>query len=153
MAQNRKGSLLAIQAGLGIVIVILTYFLYDSITTPWEAIEREQELTESTRARMNEVRVALRYFEETNDRFPPSLDSLPIFVAADSILQVNPDSVFGRPFDRANFMMSARGGGRFHYALNDTGRVKIYFLKDPDSDDFIGSVEPDITALHAASWE
>ena len=153
MPQKRKASLLAIQFGLGIVIVALTYFLYDSITSPWEEIEREQQLTSQTRARMNQVRIALRRFEEVNDRFPGGIDSLRAFIAADSIIGLNPDSVFGGSFDPSTFMTSARGGGMFRYALNDTGRVDVYWLKDPDSDDHIGSTEPDITALHAASWE
>jgi hypothetical protein len=66
---------------------------------------------------------------------------------------VNPDSFFHGPFDPNEFLKSARSGARFHYALNDTGRVKVYYLKDPDSDDHIGSIEPDISRLHAGSWE
>ena len=153
MAQKRKTSLLAIQFGLGIVIVVLAYFLYDSITSPWEAIEREQQVTNQTRARMNQVRIALRRFEQAYDRFPGSVDSLRAFVATDSVLSSDPDSIFGGSFDPSTFLMSARGGGMFEYALNDTGHVEVYWLKDPDSDDYIGSTESDITALHAASWE
>ena len=153
MAQKRKASLIAIQIVLGIVIVVLAYFLYDSITSPWEAIEREQRLTEQTRTRMNQVRIALRRFEEANDRFPGTLDSLTAFVATDSLLNLNPDSIFGEDFDRSSYTASARSGSVFQYAVNDTGRVSIYLLKDPDSEDYIGSAEPDITQLHAASWE
>ena len=153
MAQKRKASLLAIQAGLGVVILVLGYFLYNSITEPWEEIEREQRLTDQTRARMNQVRVALRRFEEANDRFPGSLDSLVAFVSMDSLLSLNPDSIFGESFDANQFLRSARSGSMFRYAVNDTGRVEIYLLEDPDSQDHIGSAQPDITALHAASWE
>ncbi len=153
MPEKRKSSLIAIQIGLGIVIVVLTYVLYDSITAPWEAVQKEQRLTDLTRARMNQVRIALRHFEDVNDRFPGSIDSLVTFVAEDSLATSNPDSFFHGAFELREFMNSARSGTRFQYALNDTGRVKIYHLKDPDSDDYIGSIEPDISFLHAASWE
>jgi hypothetical protein len=153
MAQKRKPKLVAIQIGLGIVIVVLTYFLYDSITSPWEAVMEEQRLTDATRTRMNQVRIALRHFDEENDRFPGSIDSLTTFVTTDSVMTLNPDSVFHGSFDVNSFLTSARSGAAFEYVLNDTGRVAVYLLKDPDSDDHIGSREPDISALHAASWE
>lgn len=153
MAKKSKGSLIAIQAGLAVVILILAYFLYDAITSPWAVIEREQAITRETRERMNDVRIALRHFEETNGRFPKTVDSLALFVRTDSILAANPDSMFGAGFRPDSFLYSARSGTMFEYILNDTSRVKIYFLKDPDSDDHIGSAEPDITQLHAASWE
>lgn len=153
MAQKRKASLIAIQLALGIVILILAYFLYDSITSPWEQIEREERLTEETRARMGDVRIALRRYEEVHDHFPKSLDSLITFVRTDSLLSANPDSVFGETFDPNAFFRSARSGDSLRYTLNDTSRVEIYLLEDPDSDDYIGSAEPDITEIHAASWE
>lgn len=153
MAQKTKGSLLAIQAGLAVVILVLTYFLYDAITAPWAAIEQEQELTAETRRRMDDVRVALRFFEETNGRFPGSVDSLAVFVSTHPVLRANPDSVFGSTFRPDSFLYSARSARMFQYVLNDTSRVKIYLLRDPDSEDHIGSDQPDITQLHAASWE
>lgn len=153
MQEKRKSSLIVIQIGLGIVIVALTYFLYVSITAPWEAVQQEKRLTDLTRARMNQVRMALRHFEELNDRFPGSIDSLVSFVTEDSLMNVNQDSFFHGNFDLNEFLNSPRSGARFQYALNDTGRVKVYYLKDPDSDDYIGSIEPDISKLHAGSWE
>lgn len=153
MAKQSKGSLIAIQAGLAVVILVLAYFLFDAITSPWAAIEREQALTNRTRTRMDNVRVALRRFEEENQRFPKSIDSLAMFVRSDSILASNPDSIFGSSFNPDSFLYSPRSGRMFEYSLNDTSRVKIYLLKDPDSDDHIGSALPDITQLHAASWE
>ncbi len=153
MALQRKARLLIIQIGLGLVIVVLTYFLYDSITAPWEAIQRDLQLTVDTRSHMSQVRVALRRYYEVNGRFPHSLDSLETFVAADSIINLNPDSMFGGSFDASLFLTSARSGAMFEYSVNDTSRVKIYLLKDPDSDDAIGSAEPDITELHASTWE
>ena len=76
-----------------------------------------------------------------------------IWVRADSTIQANPDSVFGASFNLDSLFFSPRTGSRFLYTLNDTGRVKIYYLKDPDTDDHIGSESPDVTQLNAASWE
>lgn len=148
---KKKTSVLATQIGLGVVIAVLTFFLYDSITAPWAAVQYEKSLTALTRTRMDQVRISLRRFNEVHRRFPQTVDSLAQFVQADSILQSNLDSTLGVGFDIDSFLVSARGG-RFKYALNDTGRVKIYYLQDPASDDEIGSIEPDISLLHAASW-
>ena len=153
MPEKRKSNLVAVQIGLGLVIVVLASFLYDSITAPWEAVQAEQRLTDTTRARMNQVRIALRHFDDANDGFPSTIDSLILYVREDSILNLNPDSVFQGPFDLGEFVTSPRSGTRFHYAVNDTGRVAVYYLKDPDSGDYIGSTEPDISRLHAGSWE
>lgn len=153
MAKQTKSSLIIIQAGLAIVILVLAYFLYDAITSPWAAIKQEQAVTAQTRGRMDNVRVALRYFDETNGKFPSSLDSLALFVRMDSILAAKPDSIFGPGFRPDSFLYSPRSKRMFEYVLNDTSRVKIYLLKDPDSEDHIGSDQPDITQLHAASWE
>jgi len=153
MPEKRKSGLVAIQIGLGLVIVVLAYFLYDSITAPWEVVQAEHRLIDATRARMNQVRIALRHFDDANDRFPSSLDSLILYVSEDSIINLNPDSIFLGPFDLREFATSPRSETRFHYSLNDTGRVSVYYLKDPDSDDYIGAMEPDISRLHAGSWE
>ena len=101
MAQ-KKTSVLAIQLGLGVVIAVLIFFLYDSITSPWEAVKKEEALTELTRTRMDYVRIALRRFDEVNDRFPQSVDSLDQFVRSDSILQIDPDSTMGMGFNAVN---------------------------------------------------
>ena len=145
---------IVIQIVLGLVILALCYWLYISITAPWDAIERERAVTAMTRDQMDKVRIALIRHERVEDRFPSSLDSLLIWMRQDSLIQANPDSVFevaGINIDSLFF--SPRTGSRFIYALNDTGRVKIYLLKDPDSDDQIGSETPDVTQLNAASWE
>lgn len=141
-----------LQVLLGIIIVVLGYWLYVSITEPWAVVEQERAMTEQTRERMDDVRSALIRYQRTNQRFPSSLDSLMIWVRQDSIIQVNQDSLFGGlSLDSLTF--SPRTGKRFEYALNDTGRVAVYLLKDPDSEDQIGSEAPDVTLLNAASWE
>ena len=145
---------IVIQIVLGLVIIALGYWLYISITEPWEAIERERAVTAMTRDQMDKVRIALIRHERVEDRFPGTLDSLLLWVRQDSIIQSNPDSVFGMVgFNLDSLLYSPRSGSRFLYSLNDTGRVKIYLLKDPDSDDQIGSETPDVTQLNAASWE
>jgi len=145
---------IVIQIVLGLVIIALGYWLYVSITEPWDAIERERAVTAMTRDQMDKVRIALIRHERVEDRFPGTLDSLMLWVGQDSLIQANPDSVFERAgINLDSLVFSPRTGARFIYALNDTGRVKIYLLKDPDSDDQIGSETPDVTQLNAASWE
>ena len=148
-----QGLKIVIQIVLGLVIIGLGYWLYASITEPWDAVEREREVTAMTRAQMDKVRIALIRHDRVEDRFPSTLDSLMIWLRADSLVQANPDTVFGGSLNLDSLFYSPRTGNRFVYALNDTGRVKIYLLKDPDSEDQIGSETPDVTQLNAASWE
>lgn len=144
----------AIQAVMAVVIVVLFVWLVESIIGPWRAVEREREITAMTQQRMSQVRLALVRYERTEDRFPGNLDSLMMWVRADSIIMSSPDSIFETVgFNLDSLIFSPRTGKEFIYALNDTGRVAIYLLKDPDTDDHIGSDIPDITLLNAASWE
>lgn len=152
MASSSQGLRAGIQIGLGIVIVALAYYLYVSITEPYEAIEREQEITEQTRQRMGYIRQALIQYERDTDRFPGSLDSLISYMRADTTF--SPDSLYqGEDVNLDSLLYSPRTGNAFEYTVNDTGAVDIYLLKDPDSEDQIGSTEPDPTELNAASWE
>ena len=149
---SSQGLRIAIQVLLGIAIIALVYWLYVSITAPWEAVERERAITAETRGQMNKVRLALISHERALDKFPSTLDSLVIWVRTDSATVANWDSLYGVNPD--SMLYSPRTGNRFLYTLIDTGRVAIYLLKDPDSDDQIGSTNPDdITTLNAASWE
>ena len=145
---------IALQAVMAVIIVVLCYFLYDSVTGPWAALEREQEITDQTRARMSQVRTALVLYEREEDRFPSTLDSLVLWVKQDTLINVNPDSVFDQfGFSADSLLYSPRTRNQFLYAVNDTGQVAVYYLKDPDSDDYIGTERPDISQLNAASWE
>jgi len=143
----------ALQLVLAIVIAGLAYFLYVSITEPYEAVEHRKEVTQMTRDRMSQVRAALGVFERANGRYPGTLDSLVMYVKTDSFVSTRTDSLFGAGFMPDSLPFSPRTGSRFEYALNDTGRVVIFLLQDPDSDDHIGSLRPDVTLLNAASWE
>lgn len=148
-----KGLRIAIQVVLAVVIVGLGWYLYVSITEPYAAVERQRELTQVTRSRMDNVRKALIRYEEQHERFPSTLDSLVMFVKQDSLFSLKGDSIFGEGFNADSLIVSPRTGKRFELAVNDTARVPTYLLGDPDSDDEIGSLVPDVTKLNAASWE
>jgi len=152
MATGRQITRIVLQIVLGVVIVILAYYLYLSITEPYEAVRREQALTRLTRDRMSDIRTALIRYELLYDHYPPTLDSLVAWIRQDSFMMAKADSIFGPGFILDSLIYSPRDG-KFEYVVNDTGRVEIYYLKDPASDDYIGSLEPDVTKLNAASWE
>ncbi len=153
MAFSSRALQLTIQAILGIVIVGLAFLLYDSITTPYEEVERRREVTEMTRARMNDVRQSLILYERANGRYVTSLDSLVMWFRTDSTMAASIDSLFGAGFDLDSLPYSPRTGNMFELAVNDTSRTHTYLLSDPDSGDFIGTLEADVTRLNAASWE
>ncbi len=153
MASNGRGSQIGLQILLSLVIIALAYFLYRSITDPWQEVREQERLTEETRARMTQIRTALIRYEGVNDRYTADLDSLVMFVKSDSLLRARPDSIFGIGFDADQLPISPRTGNRFVLAVNDTARVKTYLLEDPDSDDFIGTLAGDVTRLNASSWE
>lgn len=142
-----------IQVVLAIVIIVLSYVLYESITEPYERIERQQRLTELTRQRMSHIRTGLIQFSQRRDSFPDSLNVLVSFIRDDSVLMANQDSIFGEPINLDSLLYSPRTGKRFQYTVNDTGRVETYLLQDPDSDDQIGTLSGDVTQTNAASWE
>ncbi len=152
-ASSRSAGTLLIQILLGIVILGLGYLLYQSIREPYKEVERQKALTELTRSRLDHVRVVLRNYENQNDRFPSTLDSLMMYVRATPAISRQLDSLAGTSVNLDSMFHSPRNGQRFEYAVNDTSRVKVYYLKDPATGDEIGSREPDITLLHAANWE
>lgn len=142
-----------VQVVLGIVIIGLAYFLYYSITEPYDRIERRQRMTEMTRNRMSDIRTALIDYERDSASFPDTLSLLRRHIEDDSVLSTRQDSVFGEPLNLDSLFYSPRSGKPFQYAVNDTGRVETYLLEDPDSDDKIGTLSGDPTMTNAASWE
>ena len=142
-----------LQVILWALIIALSYFLYLSITEPYEMIERQEELTEMTRSRMDKVRQVAIQYEAQYERFPSTIDSLLLFARMDSVFTLKRDSVLGMELNIDSLIYSPRTGKMFEYSINDTSRVKTYLLKDPDSDDQIGTMLADITLLNAASWE
>lgn len=153
MAISSQGTRTGIQVGLGIVILVLAYFLYRSITEPYERIERQQRITEQTRERMSNIRTALIDYERDSTSYPDSLNILVQHIQSDSILATRQDSVFGGPLNLDSLLFSPRSGKPFQYTVSDTGRVETYLLKDPDTDDQIGTLSGDPTETNVASWE
>lgn len=153
MATSSGALQTGIQVLLGIVIIGLAYFLYQSITEPYDRIERQQQLTEETRQRMTNIRTALVDYERDSASYPDSLDLLLQHIRTDTILSTRQDSVFGGALNLDSLLYSPRSGNRFEYAISDTGRVETYLLEDPDSDDRIGTLTGDPTQQNTASWE
>lgn len=147
----------ALQVILGIVIVVLAYVLYVSITAPYEEIRAQERLTQRVRQRMDLTRTALIRYRDQRGRFPGTLDSLVMFVEQTPEVRAELDSL-ARQRGMSNFApdsltQSPRSGEAFEYAINDTSRVSIYRLRAPGSEDQIGTLEPDITQVNVASWE
>lgn len=144
-----------ISAVLGVVIIGLAWLLYDSITSPYEKVEQQREITQQTRHRMMVVRDALVEHQRRNSAFPQSLDDLVEWLKTNDDMVAMGDSLFAfRPPHRYNpdsIVISPRTGNRFNYTLNDTLRPNIYLLEDPDTDDAIGSLDR-TTLLNATNW-
>lgn len=146
---------------LGIIILVLGYYLYHSIVDPYqEVIEREQ-MTEKVRHRMGNIRDALVQYERTTGDFPPTkggLDTLVKFLKTDSLMVANGDSLFSplnpnETYNPDSLIYSPRPPHpKFEYTLNDTLRPQIYLLKDPATEDKIGSLT-NTTVLNTASWK
>lgn len=153
MASSSRVVQTTLQGLLAIAIIGLTYFLYVSITAPYEAVERQKEVTELTRDRMDQVRAAMIEYQRRNGRYLSTLDSLVMWLNTDSSMVAETDSVFGAGFMPDSLLFSPRTGNRFELAVNDTSRTATYRIDDPDSDDYIGTLTGDVTQLNAASWE
>ena len=153
MASRSRQIRIGIQAVLVVAILGLSYYLYYSITEPYDRIERQQQITEETRTRMSNIRTALIDYERDSTNFPDSLDLLLNHIRGDSMLSNAQDSIFGGAVNIDSLFYSPRTGNRFQYAVSDTGRVETYLLEDPDTDDAIGTLSGDPTATNTASWE
>jgi type II secretory pathway pseudopilin PulG len=142
---------------LGLIILVLAYFLYDSLVTPYQEVKERQAMTEQVRQRLLDAKDALIQYQTRNETFPPTdggLDSLVNFLKTDSVMIVMGDSLFGTTMDVYNpdsLTHSPRTGNKFIYTRNDTLRPQIYLLEDPDSDDSIGSLER-TTMRNAPNW-
>jgi type II secretory pathway pseudopilin PulG len=154
MTIDQRNSIISII--LSIVIIGLSYVLYDSIVTPYQTRLAEIETETRVRERMTSIRDALIAYQRDKGKYPPSLDSIQVFLETNSRMIAGRDTLFVTPlnptFDLATFLNSPRSNTRFEYTLNDTLRPMIYLLKDPDSEDVIGSLER-TTRLNAPSWD
>lgn len=155
MALSSQQKRVGLQVILGIVIVVLAYVLYVSITAPYEAIRAQERATERVRQRMDLTRTALIRYRNQRNRFPNTLDSLAMFVSQNQPLRAELDSLSGiENFAPDSLLQSPRTGSAFEYETSpDTARVDIYRLRAPDSQDQIGTLELDVTQVNAASWE
>jgi hypothetical protein len=151
MASRTTQIQIGLQIVLAIVVLGLSYYLYYSITEPYDRIERQQQLTEETRSRMSHIRTALIDYERDSTSFPDSLDLVIPHIRTDSALSAEQDTAWAVSLD--SLLYSPRTGERFQYAISDTGRVETYLLEDPDSDDKIGTLSGDPTKTTSARWE
>lgn len=158
MTVEKRNQILSIV--LGVIVLVLFYFLYDSIVTPYQKVLEREAMTERVRHNMENVRDALQQYKQSNDEFPQTeagLDSLVSFLKTDSLMIANGDSLF-KPmapdvYNPDSLIYSPRPPHKkFQYTLNDTVRPPLYLLQDPDTDDKIGSLEK-TTLLNAATWE
>ena len=147
-----------VSAVLGIIIIVLGYFLYGAIVKPYQKVIEQQRMTEKVRHQMSNVRDALVQYKAKNEEFPENLDTLVAFLKSDSLMKARGDSLFsplrpGEKYKPDSMIYSPRPPKeRFKYTLVDTIRPNLYLLEDPGSDDHIGHTTK-TTWLNAASWE
>jgi hypothetical protein len=144
---------------LGILIVILGWFLYRSIVDPYQDVLEEREMVERERYRMELVRDVLVQYRNRRGNYPPTdggLDSLVQFLQSDTLMVERADSLFAfRPpstYNPDSLVYSPRPPhNRFEYTLNDTIRPQLYLLENPGTEDRIGDLER-TTLLNAPNW-
>jgi len=144
---------------LGIIIIGMSYWLYRSLTDPYQAVLEEREMVDRERHRMQVTRDALVQFKNRRGSFPPSeggLDSLVAFLKTDSLMVADGEELFEfRPpstYDPDSVIYSPRPPhNRFEYTLNDTLRPQLYVLENPGSEDKIGDLQR-TTMLNAPNW-
>lgn len=160
MTVEKRNQLLTVV--LAIIIVVLGWYLYRSITEPYEVVEKRQRITQQVRHNMEHIRDGLVRFNRREGHYPPTeggLDTLVQFIKTDSLMVAERDSIFkdfpesGYTFNLDSLIYSPRSPHkRFEYTLNDTINPALYLLEDPDSDDKIGSLEK-ATMLNAPNWK
>lgn len=140
------------------VIVALSWWLYDSIVTPYEEVRQKEAETERVRHRMLTLKDALVQYDSRFGHFPPTdggLDSVVAYLSTDSLMVNMGDSLFRQlpplEYSPESIIIAPRSGVRFSYTFNDTTRPPLYLLEDPDSDDKVGSMTR-TTMRNAPSW-
>ena len=143
---------------LGLIIVALSWWLYDSIVTPYQIVEERKAETERVRTRLITLKDAFVYYESRYGHFPPTeggLDSIVTYLSTDSLMIAMGDSLFYQlpplTYSPESIIIAPRSGERFNYTHNDTIRPPLYLLEDPDSDDAIGSLSR-TTMRNAPNW-
>ena len=143
---------------LGVVIIALTWLLYDSIVTPYQEVKDREAETERVRHRMLTLKDALVHYDSRYGHFPPTeggLDSVISYLANDSLMISMGDTLFRQQppleYSPESMVIAPRSGQRFTYSLNDTLRPPLYLLEDPDSEDQVGSLTR-TTMRNAPNW-
>ncbi len=143
---------------LGVIILALSWWLYDSIVTPYKVVEQRKAETERVRNRMLTLKDAFVQYEARFGHFPPTdggLDSIVTYLQTDSLMMAMGDSLFSQipplTYSPESMIIAPRSGERFTYELNDSTRPPLYLLEDPDSDDAIGSLSR-TTMRNAPNW-
>ncbi len=143
---------------LSLIIVALSWWLYDSIVTPYQVVEARKAETEGARNRMLSLKDALVQYEAKYGHFPPTdggLDSVVTYLSTDSLMVALGDSLFYQipplTYSPESIILSPRTNTQFSYTHNDTIRPPLYLLEDPDSDDAIGSLSR-TTMRNAPNW-
>ena len=157
MDLEKRNSLITI--ALGILIILLSWYLYRSIVDPYQEVLEEREMVERERHRMEVVRDVLVQYRNRRGNFPPTdggLDSLVQFLKTDSLMiERGPDLFEFRPpstYSPDSLVYSPRPPhNRFEYTMNDTIRPRLYLLENPGTDDRIGDLER-TTMMNAPNW-
>lgn len=153
MPSRSRGVRAGIQLLLVLIIAGLSYWLYRSLTGPYRAMERERAATERTRRRMALIRTEMVRYEAARGRYPSTLDSLVHFIRQDSSGRAERGDTGAGAFPMDSLPFSPRTGKPFLLLVHDTQGVRTYLLKDPDSNDQIGTLSPDAARVNTASWE
>lgn len=144
---------------LGIVILALTWWLYDSIVTPYQQVIERDAMTERVHDRMNTIKDILIQYDVRHGKYPPTeggLDSVVMFVKNDSSMMSMTESLLsfnGETYSLDQLTYSPRDLQRFIYTVNDTLRPPLYLLEDPSEDynHTIGSLTR-TTMRNAPNW-
>ena len=148
-----------LSAVLGITIILLSWWLYDSIVTPYKVVEEQKAETERVRTRMLTLKDAIVNYEARYGHFPPTdggLDSVVTYLSTDSLMISMGDSLFRQmpplQYSPESMVVSPRDTSlRFLYTRNDTIRPPLYLLEDPMTDDAVGSLSR-TTMRNAPNW-
>ena len=148
-----------LSAVLGIVIILLSWLLYNSIVTPYKVVEEQKAETERVRTRMLTLKDAIVNYEARYGHFPPSeggLDSIVTYLSTDSLMISMGDSLFRQipplQYSPITMVVNPRDTSlRFIYTRNDTIRPPLYLLEDPMTDDAVGSLSR-TTMRNAPNW-
>ncbi len=148
-----------LSAVFGITIILLSWLLYDSIVTPYKVVEEQKAETERVRTRMLTLKDAIVNYEARYGHFPPTdggLDSVVTYLSSDSLMISMGDSLFRQmlplQYSPESMVVSPRDTSlRFLYTRNDTIRPPLYLLKDPMTNDAVGSLSR-TTMRNAPNW-